>query len=460
MREKQRPYRRSTRLYLLGTLTALELLMSFSFLGYLHMEPISVTFSFLPVLLAALVGVPEAAAVGTVFGLASLWKASAAYVQPFDQLFSPMLSGRPLASICLSVGSRALFGLLAGLIFCAARRLPWQGLWIGAAAFLGKDLHALLVYTALSLFFPETGYVPADAFRDFFAPGDLAGNLIIAALVLLVWRAERSRAWQRFRMRAEQVQRQRLGDRYHRLSLAVILVGTVSLSTAVALYFVNRMDYVLRQQGLALTEVGYADLLHLQIQFLIGILAIMALVIIFLIFNRRYTTYMSDEARTDPVTGVLTRKAFFESGAAMLRDGDGSGYFLMVDLDHFKRINDRYGHPEGDQSLKNVARALREVFGETGLVGRVGGDEFAVLTGAPADRERLEADLGFFLRQVRSLGVGEDRLSCSAGAAAVRPGMTVEELYAEADRLLYRAKQEGRDRYALEAPEEKPALGK
>ncbi len=80
----------SVRWYVLGVLVAIELLMSFSFLGYIHVEPISVTFAYIPVLLAgALLGPLEATLVGTVFGLASMWKASADYVMDFDQLFSP-----------------------------------------------------------------------------------------------------------------------------------------------------------------------------------------------------------------------------------------------------------------------------------------------------------------------------------------------------------------------------------
>ena len=79
--------------YLLETLIALELLMSFSFLGYFHVEPISITIAYIPVLIAgALLSPKSSALVGLFFGLASMWKASASYVMPADQLFSPMLS--------------------------------------------------------------------------------------------------------------------------------------------------------------------------------------------------------------------------------------------------------------------------------------------------------------------------------------------------------------------------------
>ena len=113
----------STRFYLLGILVAVELLMSFSFLGYFHVEPISITIAYIPGLFAgALMGPLDAAILGTVFGLASMWKASASYIMAFDKLFSPVMSGYPIKSLFLSVGSRALFGLLVGILYFVARK--------------------------------------------------------------------------------------------------------------------------------------------------------------------------------------------------------------------------------------------------------------------------------------------------------------------------------------------------
>lgn len=81
--------------YMLWALIALELFMSFSFLGYIHIDPISITFVYIPVLAAGcLMGPKEATLVGTIFGLASMWKASAYYVGVGDMIFSPIQSGR------------------------------------------------------------------------------------------------------------------------------------------------------------------------------------------------------------------------------------------------------------------------------------------------------------------------------------------------------------------------------
>ena len=194
----------SVRWYVLGVLVAIELLMSFSFLGYIHVEPISVTFAYIPVLLAgALLGPLEATLVGTVFGLASMWKASAYYVMDFDQLFSPFLSGRPLESFLLSVGARTLFGLVVGMLYLAGRKSRFSGLWVGVVSYLGQTIHALLVYTALFVLFPETGYRPENALSDLIGMGNITENLIAAAFVLIFWRVTRSKLWKQFQFQLE-----------------------------------------------------------------------------------------------------------------------------------------------------------------------------------------------------------------------------------------------------------------
>ena len=181
------------RRYLLLFLVAVELLMSFSFLGYIHVDPISITTAYLPVLVAgALTGPGEAAIVGTVFGLASMWKASASYVMAADQLFSPLLSGSPVGSLLLSVGSRALFGLVSGLLYVAARRLRSTAVWIAVASFFGRMIHSLMVYSVMGLFFPEAGFGPADAFSGFFTLSNVGANLFSAAVVLVFWQLTHS----------------------------------------------------------------------------------------------------------------------------------------------------------------------------------------------------------------------------------------------------------------------------
>lgn len=117
--------------YLLWILIAVEFFMSFSFMGYVHIAPISLTFVYIPVMVAGcILGPKNSTIVGAVFGIASMWKALAFYVATGDAIFSPAMSGKPLASILLSVGSRALFGLIIGILYRVAKnsRHPIAGI--------------------------------------------------------------------------------------------------------------------------------------------------------------------------------------------------------------------------------------------------------------------------------------------------------------------------------------------
>ena len=437
--------------YLLLGLTALELLMSFSFFGYLHVEPVSITLAYLPVLLAgALLGPGEAAAMGTVFGLASMWKASANYVTNLDRLFSPIMSGDPLGSLLVSVGARALFGLVTGLLYWALRRAPWPDLWVAVVSYFGPVIHSLLVNTALWLFFPEAGMTPARALRSLTS----LSNLAAAGVVTLCWLLLRTQAWRQLHQKIEAARS--LERPKSRLFFLLLLLVTLGCAVSVAIYFVNRITAVLAQKGVVLNDAGYSDLIHLQIQFMLGILSLSVLVALMLVFYRLYTTYVRHEAGTDALTGALTRRAFFNAcgkqlSALRLQPGE-TCYFLMADLDKFKEINDQFGHPEGDRALQTMAAALREAFPGRAVIGRLGGDEFAVLLYVPTGRAELESRLDRFFRQLRQVSWGGRAASCSMGVLPFTRPQPVEVLYRQTDRLLYQAKEAGRDRYVIGSP--------
>ena len=126
----------------------------------------------------------------------------------------------------------------------------------------------------------------------------------------------------------------------------------------------------------------------------VGLLSMALLVVLFMIFNRRYATFKAYEETLDPLTGLMTRRAFFQTCARVLREQQPQGgYFLMVDLDHLKEINDTFGHPEGDRVIRQVGQCLKDSFGEQALAARMGGDEFALLLWEPISRQELEVAL-------------------------------------------------------------------
>ena len=161
-------------------------------------------------------------------------------------------------------------------------------------------------------------------------------------------------------------------------------------------------------------------------------------------------------ARTDELTGLANRRAVMESLRWQMSHSLRSGLPLTVmslDLDHFKSINDTWGHAAGDDVLRGVSGLLAGVTREVDLCGRFGGEEFiVVLPDTNADGgcvvgERLRRRLGetpMAVSKKESLTV-----TVSAGLASLQPGDTVESILNRVDRALYQAKQNGRDRLCV-----------
>jgi diguanylate cyclase (GGDEF)-like protein len=182
-----------------------------------------------------------------------------------------------------------------------------------------------------------------------------------------------------------------------------------------------------------------------------GVLVI-ALLIYFLIVNRRYRQQLVKLASQDALTGLPNRRRTAELATAALADATAAQSPLtiaIIDMDHFKIINDRCGHAAGDFVLKEFARIGRETLRETDVLGRWGGEEFllimpeATLDLALASLERMRT-LVFGIHLPAS-GAGL-RVTISAGlSTSIRHGRSLDEMIARADSALYAAKHEGRD---------------
>ncbi|MFC7513858.1 GGDEF domain-containing protein [Herbaspirillum sp. GCM10030257] len=159
--------------------------------------------------------------------------------------------------------------------------------------------------------------------------------------------------------------------------------------------------------------------------------------------------------RTDPLTGVLNRAGFDVSLARMLENTSSDGKIsavMLLDLDGFKAVNDIAGHNAGDEVLKQVAHSLRQSLRTSDDIGRIGGDEFAVLAHnlvAPEDAEWLAYKILHAIETLHIAGHAEIRISGSIGIC-IHPdpeSTSVEELMANADRLMYQAKRSGKNQY-------------
>lgn len=144
--------------------------------------------------------------------------------------------------------------------------------------------------------------------------------------------------------------------------------------------------------------------------------------------------------------GVVQRRLLAAPGCEIPQ----SCALLLVDLDGFKQINDTFGHTAGDECLKQVAVRLRRVCHRGELVARIGGDEFAVVIGADADRRRVEETVGRILAELRlpiDWNAHSFQISASIGAALTEGSMApgASQLFIEADLALYAAKADGRN---------------
>jgi diguanylate cyclase (GGDEF)-like protein len=175
--------------------------------------------------------------------------------------------------------------------------------------------------------------------------------------------------------------------------------------------------------------------------------------------SERTVTAHKNAASTDPLTGMFNRRGFAEACARMIEREANAGRpvtVLIFDIDHFKRINDTWGHPAGDELLKLFATIVVNNLRLSDLSGRVGGEEFAALLPCPLEEGVVAAE------RVREAFEGcgivcEDEkvdTTVSIGVAGGPAGTELEVLLASADTALYQAKRSGRNR--VEAAEELP----
>jgi diguanylate cyclase (GGDEF)-like protein len=302
----------------------------------------------------------------------------------------------------------------------------------------------------MSFFFPEAGYTPLSTLKGLDAV-DILVDLGTVLLVLACVRLTYSQSWLQFQHRFETSLALKSNEK-SRVPIIIIAISAVIVAAvAVTFYFAHRLEHVLEVNDIDLTDTAYADTVHLQVQFMFGIISLTMLAVLFLYLAWQNNAYMTNEGKYDSVTGALVRRSFFASCSRAMRNTnrDSIGYFIMVDIDYFKDINDTYGHPEGDRALKEVAFALKSIFGQNTLIGRMGGDEFAALVCTDINVFDLKIKLDRFLENIHKITWADRCLTCSIGVLPVKTLRMPEDLYNDTDLFLYMAKEQGRDRYVI-----------
>lgn len=163
---------------------------------------------------------------------------------------------------------------------------------------------------------------------------------------------------------------------------------------------------------------------------------------------------LMDELQYDSLTKVYNKKAITEYAINTLKENKRNRTIIVIlDVDHFKSVNDTYGHMYGDKILARVGQRLKEVVGEDGVVGRIGGDEFMIVLNGVNDDQMLRGVLRAMRTQIKwefSEEFTDFMITCSIGASIYpNNGTGFEELFKKADHCLYIAKEKGRDRYVF-----------
>jgi diguanylate cyclase (GGDEF)-like protein len=187
--------------------------------------------------------------------------------------------------------------------------------------------------------------------------------------------------------------------------------------------------------------------------------AIGTVFVIFMLVSDRAVTAHKTAASMDPLTGMFNRRGFSEASARVIEREAGAGRpvtVMIFDIDHFKSINDRFGHPAGDEILKLFSTIVMNNLRISDLSGRIGGEEFAALLPCSLEEGVLAAERVRECFEASGIECEDGAVdtTVSIGVAGGPAGTELEVLLAAADTALYQAKRGGRNR--VEAAEELP----
>lgn len=233
---------------------------------------------------------------------------------------------------------------------------------------------------------------------------------------------------------------------------ARVLAGIFGL---LALFMLLRGVYFVAVPGAAGNIVDRSSWINAVTPMLAAVLPVIGTTGFLLLCSDRIRRQWELAASTDYLTGLANRRTIAALGAQRLARAarDGGGFALaLIDIDHFKAINDRHGHEAGDLALQQVARLLQAAAGAGDLAGRQGGEEFVVLLAA-ADAAQALAAAQRLREAVRAqplqLGAAPVAITVSVGVALAQGEGSLDDLLRRADAALYQAKAAGRDRVEL-----------
>lgn len=244
---------------------------------------------------------------------------------------------------------------------------------------------------------------------------------------------------------------------------AIGFLGALSLRKAErrhgidhVLYWVcllGAVNFMLRPSVIILSEGGYTDydgfqqsLYWTTVQFSQALVSLILALCLMVAVAMELVDELQAEARTDSLSGLLNRRGFEQAARVSLNHSQASGRptaLLLADLDHFKQINDQHGHIAGDAVITQFGRVARDLVPSGSILGRIGGEEFAILL--PGTTEQQAASVAEAVRSRFVMTAGIPQTTVSIGVAKAVVGDDLERLLQRADKGLYAAKNAGRN---------------
>ena len=434
------------KLYYILFFSAIEVVLAFSWIGFITLPTISISTLHIPVMLAAaFFGRWAGCIVGGVYGLISMWKATNASFAPGDIVFSPFLSGDPFGSIVMAVGMRMLFGFAAGWVYELLERHRVKWLVLAAATYLLTRFQALLVYTSMGIFFPYLGINAASTGFFSVKPFFSGGIAVLLIPTLYFWHRETA-AGKRFANAMTQTEASAL--HYSNRKPLLVFIGLLgAVSAALVAHFISRIQLYFAEKQYEMPEEFQDAVWGWGIQFIVAMIAVSFLLFILFMYFYGMTARANHRSLLDSLTKLYHKEGVALQVNHLLHDKHvEGGVLIMLDVDHFKFVNDRFGHPVGDAVLCQVADVLRQSVRSHDVVGRLGGDEFCVyLRGT---RERIDV-----MHAIERISDGIHKitlpdgaeLTSSIGIVFYTGQKTFNEFYWGADKALYAAKEKGRN---------------
>ena len=434
----------------ISLLVAIEFVLAFSGLGY-FIPYGSATIMYIPVIAGAyFYGIKAGVLLGAVFGLTSIWKASMAGVGYFDSLFSPFISGNIAGSLYIALGARILFGFAAGVLFALFKNVKInEYIKVSVLSIAAHLIHTFLVLMPMEYFFPKSHIDESYIAGSIFSINEMLQIILLTvSMCATVYISKNKRLAEIEKILDEG--RQSYYTKRLKIEGAFFVLFLFLVILALMVHLHDMIIIVVNAADIELPFEARVMFINLQIQFLVGVAAISHIIGVFVTSYRIYSVYHINNADKDLMTGLYSKTTAVDYGATVINNKKDfpDTYFMMIDIDNFKGINDTYGHLMGDKVIINIARFLEKHFGAYGLVSRFGGDEFAVFVTRSLNENDIEIKIKEFQSDAASISLGDDRkVTCSIGVCHVDNEKKFDEVYKKADEMLYLVKSAGRNGY-------------